>query len=54
MGCAISSPEATQSRRIDRLLAKDGAKENRIIKLLLLGPGDSGKSTIMKQVILNL
>ena len=38
------------SKKIEQSLAQDGAAEQRVIKLLLLGTGDSGKSTIMKQV----
>ena len=55
MGCAASSSnETTSSRSIDRQLRKDAAKEATVIKLLLLGSGDAGKSTIMKQVCNNL
>eukprot|EP00095_Tigriopus_kingsejongensis_P000167 snap_masked-scaffold487_size158652-processed-gene-0.17 protein:Tk00167 transcript:snap_masked-scaffold487_size158652-processed-gene-0.17-mRNA-1 annotation:"hypothetical protein" len=56
MGCLFSrrNPAIQEQRRsnkeINREMAKDAALEGRIIKLLLLGTGDSGKSTIMKQV----
>ncbi len=57
MGCgsSLSSTDeereaAHESRRISRDLASDGAREKAVTKLLLLGAGDSGKSTIMKQV----
>ena len=56
MGCAVSSMEkeaAERSRKIDRELAMDGEKASREVKLLLLGAGESGKSTIgMAHIIL--
>jgi len=54
MGCAVSSPadkEAVErSKKIDRDLRLAGEKAAREVKLLLLGAGESGKSTIVKQM----
>jgi len=38
MGCAASAfaPEKVESRKIDRRIAKDGAKDASIVKLLLV------------------
>jgi len=45
------SDEATKaSRDLDARLQKDGKKMREEVKLLLIGPGESGKSTIFKQM----
>lgn len=53
MGCAASSEDRQaqeRSKQLDRMLRADGEKAAREVKLLLLGAGESGKSTIVKQM----
>lgn len=58
MGCAqsttssvSSSPqEVAASRAIDDDLSRARKEDSRVTKCLLLGPGESGKSTILKQL----
>eukprot|EP00062_Callorhinchus_milii_P006725 gi/632947563/ref/XP_007889109.1/ PREDICTED: guanine nucleotide-binding protein G(i) subunit alpha-1 [Callorhinchus milii] len=53
MGCTLSTDDKAaveRSKMIDRNLREDGEKAAREVKLLLLGSGESGKSTIVKQM----
>jgi len=50
--CAVplSSPGYKRSHQIDHEIIKQNNKNNKRVKILLLGPGESGKSTIFKQM----
>jgi len=50
--CAMrgSTPSDQKSREIDKLLHKYQSHHNNDVKILLLGPGESGKSTVFKQM----
>jgi len=51
MGACLTVDEAAaRSRAIDRQNKRDFNSERRVVKLLLLGTGGSGKSTIVKQM----
>ncbi|CAI7597933.1 unnamed protein product [Penicillium glandicola] len=56
MGCLVSKPEEAdreafqRNARIDRTIKSDKKTLDRTIKILLLGAGESGKSTIIKQM----
>ena len=53
MGCTLSREEIAareRSKALDRQLALDNEKFRQEVKLLLLGAGESGKSTVVKQM----
>ena len=45
-----SKQAVDESRKIDKQLRKDFSEDSQTVKLLLLGAGQSGKSTIVKQM----
>lgn len=60
MGCAVSSPQEEDdqmflqqrliSEAIDRSLNVRNENQKKVVKMFLLGPGESGKSTVLKQM----
>jgi len=50
MGSCNSSPDAQTSRAYDKQLQRDRKRNAKVHKLLLLGTGNSGKSTFFKQL----
>jgi len=50
MGCAFSTAEDRYNKKIQLEQAEAARTENRTMKLLLLGTGDSGKTTLRKQM----
>jgi len=48
---AVQKAEAKVDKELDNQIWKDKEKDSEIIKLLLLGAGESGKSTLFKQMI---
>ncbi|KFH66886.1 hypothetical protein MVEG_07411 [Podila verticillata NRRL 6337] len=50
MGACVSNPVEANSKRIDMALKADGKLRRLEVKLLLLGAGEAGKTTIIKQM----
>ena len=50
MGCGPSTPEDQRNLVISRDLKRERSMEAQVVKILLLGAGESGKSTIVKQM----
>jgi len=54
MGCGVSSVRVMQTNEqtaeVDKMLAQAQADEENLFKILLLGAGESGKSTVVKQI----
>jgi len=51
MGCTASKPEKDEkTARLDAYLDQQSAVDNATFKILLLGAGESGKSTVVKQL----
>ncbi|KAL6476423.1 hypothetical protein MHYP_G00149220, partial [Metynnis hypsauchen] len=51
--CLLNSSEAEQlriSKEIDKCISRDKTYVKRLVKILLLGAGESGKSTFLKQM----
>lgn len=51
--CLLTSSEAEQlrkSKEIDKCISRDKTYVTRLVKILLLGAGESGKSTFLKQM----
>ncbi|KAJ3450380.1 guanine nucleotide-binding protein g(o) subunit alpha [Anaeramoeba flamelloides] len=44
------SKQSKRSKRIDQMIAQEQDEQNKEVKILLLGTGDSGKSTVVKQI----
>jgi len=51
MGCCVAKDVSPDQREIEKTLHKDRDRDLSISKVLLLGPGESGKSTLFKQMI---
>jgi len=50
MGCCVSKPKDERTQKLDTYLDMEDAINSSTFKVLLLGAGESGKSTVVKQL----
>lgn len=50
MGCGGGKHLTEEQKRIEADIRKENAEKHQVVKIILLGPGESGKSTVFKQM----